>query len=121
MKEVVILSAVRTPIGGFMGAFKDIPAPKLGAAAIKAALEKSGMSPSEVDECLMGCVLTGGLGQAPARQAAIFAGLPTSTRCTTVNRVCGSSLKTIMLAAQAIQTGDISTAVAGGMENMSRA
>lgn len=121
MKEVVCLSAVRTPIGSFLGALKDLPAPKLGAIAIKSALEKAGIQGSAVSECLMGEVLTAGVGQAPARQAAIFAGLPNSVACTTVNRVCGSSLKTTMLATQMIQTGDADLVVAGGMESMSRA
>lgn len=120
LKDVVILSAARTPIGAFLGSLKEYPAPKLGAFAIKSALEKSGLKGEDIDECLMGCVLSAGLGQAPARQAAIFGGLPTSTRATTINRVCGSGLKTVMLAAQAIQTGDADAVVAGGMENMSR-
>ena len=120
MKEVVILSAVRTPIGAFLGAFKDVPAPKLAATAIKAAVAKAGIDPKEIDECLMGSVLTAGMGQAPARQAMIFAGLPQSVCATTLNRVCGSGLKSVMLAAQAIQCGDADLVVAGGMENMSR-
>lgn len=120
LKDVVILSAARTPIGAFLGSLKEHPAPKLGAFAIKSALEKSGLKGEDIDECLMGCVLAAGLGQAPARQAAIFGGLPTSVRATTINRVCGSGLKTVMLAAQAIQTGDADAVVAGGMENMSR-
>ncbi len=121
MEEVVILSAVRTPIGGFMGAFKDLPGPKLGAAAIREAMARAGVPGDPIDECLMGCVLPAGVGQAPARQAAIYGGLPHSVRCTTVNRVCGSGLKTVMLAHQAIALGDASMIVAGGMENMSRA
>lgn len=103
-----------------MGSLKEHPAPKLGAFAIQNAMTKSGLKGEDIDECLMGCVLSAGLGQAPARQAAIFAGLPQSVRCTTINRVCGSGLKTVMLAAQAIQAGDANAIVAGGMENMSR-
>lgn len=121
MKEIVILSAARTPIGAFMGQFKDVPAPKLGAAAIAEAVRRSGVQPSAVDECLMGNVLTAGVGQAPARQAAIFAGLPHSVRCTTINRVCGSGLRTVMWGAQVLQAGDANVVVAGGMESMSRA
>lgn len=120
MEEVVILSAVRTPIGSYQGSLKDVPAPRLGAAAIAEAVKQAGVSGESVEECLMGCVLPAGLGQAPARQAALFAGLPQSVRCTTVNRVCGSGLKTVMLGSQMIQTGDAEVVVAGGMENMSR-
>ncbi|SHJ11760.1 acetyl-CoA C-acyltransferase [Pseudozobellia thermophila] len=119
MKEVVIVSAVRTPIGSFMGALSSVPAPKLGAIAIKGALEKIGLSPDAVEEVLMGNVVQAGTGQAPARQAAIYAGLPESTPCTTINKVCASGMKAVMQAAQAIALGDISIAVAGGMENMS--
>lgn len=121
MKDVVILSAMRTPIGSFSGSFKDLSAPQLGAAAIRAAVEKSGLSATEIDECLMGCVLSAGLGQAPARQAALFAGLPQSTRCTTINRVCGSGLRSVMWGSQIIQCEDAEIIVAGGMESMSRA
>lgn len=120
MKEVVIVSAVRTPIGSFMGALSTIPAPKLGAFAIKGALEKINLSPDLVDEVLMGNVVQAGTGQAPARQAAIFAGIPDSVPCTTVNKVCASGMKTVMQAAQAIALGDASIVVAGGMENMSQ-
>ncbi len=102
-----------------MGALSSIPAPKLGAAAIKAALERAGLEPDQVDEVLMGNVLSGGVGQAPARQAAIFAGIPESVPCTTVNKVCGSGMKTVMMAAQAIKAGDANLVVAGGMESMS--
>lgn len=119
MKEVVIVSAVRTPIGSFMGSLSSVPAPKLGAIAIKGALEKIGLSPDAVEEVLMGNVVQAGTGQAPARQAAIFAGLPDSIPCTTINKVCASGMKAVMQAAQAIALGDISIAVAGGMENMS--
>ena len=121
MQEVVILSGVRTPIGSFMGALGSLPAPRLGATAIKAALERAGVQPSQVDEVLMGNVLSGGIGQAPARQAAIYAGIPDSVPCTTINKVCGSGMKTAMMAAQAIQVGDAEIIVAGGMESMSQA
>lgn len=120
MKEVVIVSAVRTPIGSFMGALSTIPAPKLGAIAIKGALDNIDLSPDLVDEVLMGNVVQAGTGQAPARQAAIFAGIPDSVPCTTVNKVCASGMKTVMQAAQAIALGDASIIVAGGMENMSQ-
>lgn len=119
MKEVVIVSAVRTPIGSFMGALSTIPAPKLGAIAIKGALDKIDLSPNLVEEVLMGNVVQAGTGQAPARQAAIFAGIPDSVPCTTINKVCASGMKTVMQAAQAIALGDASIIVAGGMENMS--
>lgn len=119
MNDVVIVSAVRTPIGSFMGGLSTIPAPKLGAIAIKGALEKIKLAPNLVEEVLMGHVVQAGSGQAPARQAAIFAGIPDTVPCTTVNKVCASGMKAIMQAAQAIALGDISIAVAGGMENMS--
>ncbi|MGF1558689.1 MAG: acetyl-CoA C-acyltransferase [Flavobacteriaceae bacterium] len=119
MNEVVIVSAVRTPIGSFLGSLSTISAPKLGAIAIKGALDKIGLDPSKVEEVLMGNVVQAGTGQAPARQAAIFAGIPDSVPCTTINKVCASGMKSVMLAAQAIALGDISIAVAGGMENMS--
>ena len=121
MKEVVILSAVRTPIGSFLGGLKDVPGPRLGAAAIREAVRRAKVPLDQIDECLMGSVLTAGVGQAPARQAAIFAELPKSVRCTTLNRVCGSGLRTVMWATQMIQCGDAEIVVAGGMENMSRA
>ncbi len=120
MKEVVIVSAVRTPIGSFMGSLSSIPAPRLGAIAIKGALDKIDLSPNRVDEVLMGNVVQAGTGQAPARQAAIFAGIPDSVPCTTINKVCASGMKTVMQAAQAIALGDASIIVAGGMENMSQ-
>ena len=116
---VYIVSAVRTPIGSFGGALKDISATKLGAIAIQAAIERAGIKGAEVDEVLMGCVLQANIGQAPARQAAKFAGLPDSVVCTTVNKVCASGMKAITQAAQAILLGDASVVVAGGMENMS--
>ncbi len=119
MKEVVIVSAARTPIGSFLGALSTVPAPKLGAIAIKGALDKIGLDPALVDEVLMGNVVQAGTGQAPARQAAIYAGLPDTTPCTTVNKVCASGMKTVMQAAQAIALGDAQIIVAGGMENMS--
>lgn len=121
MKEVVILSAARTPIGAFAGTFKEMSAPQLGAHAIREAVKRSQLPQEAIDEALMGCVLTGGVGQAPARQAALFAGLPQSVRCTTLNRVCGSGLRSVMWASQILQCGDAEVVVAGGMENMSRA
>src|ERR1700745_2717931 len=105
MKEVYIVSAVRTPIGSFGGALKDISATKLGAAAIKSAIEKAGIQPAQVDEVLMGCVLQANLGQAPARQAAKFAGLPDTVICTTVNKVCASGMKAIEQGAQSTALG----------------
>ncbi len=119
MKEVVIVSAVRTPIGSFLGGLSTVPAPKLGAIAIKGALNKINLKPELVDEVLMGNVVQAGTGQAPARQAAIYAGLPDATPCTTVNKVCASGMKAVMQAAQAIALGDAEIVVAGGMENMS--
>lgn len=119
MKEVYIISAVRTPIGSFGGALSSVPATRLGAAAIKGALAKAGVDGKEVDEVYMGSVLQANLGQAPARQAAIFAGLPNTVRCTTINKVCASGMKAITIAAQSIMCGDADVVVAGGMENMS--
>ena len=119
MKEVVIVSVARTPIGSFMGSLSAIPAPKLGATAIKGALDKINLDPQLVQEVFMGNVVSAGLGQAPARQAAIYAGIPDSVPCTTVNKVCASGMKAIMLAAQTIALGDADVVVAGGMENMS--
>ena len=119
MKEVVIVSAVRTPMGSFMGSLSSISAPKLGSIAIKGAIEKSGIKPNDIQEVFMGNVLQANLGQAPARQAAIYAGLPTDIPCTTINKVCSSGMKSIMLAAQTIKSGDNDIVVAGGMENMS--
>jgi len=118
-KDVVIVSAVRTPIGSFLGSLSSVPAPKLGAAAIKGALEKINLKPEMVDEVLMGNVVQAGTGQAPARQAAIFAGIPNTVPCTTINKVCSSGMKAVMQAAQAISLGDADIMVAGGMENMS--
>lgn len=119
MKEVVIVSVARTPIGSFLGSLSNIPAPKLGAVAIQGALEKINLKPEMVQEVFMGNVVSAGLGQAPARQAAIFAGIPDTVPCTTVNKVCSSGMKSIMLAAQTIALGDAEIVVAGGMENMS--
>ena len=119
MKDVVIVSAARTPIGSFMGALSTVSAPTLGATAIKGAIDKIGLDIGLIDEVVMGHVVQAGSGQAPARQAAIFAGLPDSVPCTTINKVCASGMKAVMQAAQAIALGDISVAIAGGMENMS--
>ncbi|MEO7453557.1 MAG: acetyl-CoA C-acetyltransferase [Fimbriimonadales bacterium] len=121
MREVVIVSGKRTPIGAFSGSLSSLTAPQLGSIAIKAALEEAGIDPAQVDEVLMGNVLSGGIGQAPARQASRGAGIPDSVPCTTVNKVCGSGMKTIMMAAQAIKCGDADIIVAGGMESMSNA
>lgn len=118
-KKVVIVSAVRTPIGSFMGSLSTVPAPQLGAAAIKGALSKINLDPNLVDEVIMGNVVQAGVGQAPARQAALFAGLSNEVACTTVNKVCASGMKAIMFGAQAIMSGDAEIVVAGGMENMS--
>ena len=118
-KDVVIVSAVRTPIGSFLGGLSTVPSPRLGAAAIKGALDKINLKPEMVDEVIMGNVVQAGTGQAPARQAAIYAGLPNTVPCTTINKVCASGMKAVMQAAQAIQLGDAHIVVAGGMENMS--
>lgn len=118
-KKIVIVSAARTPIGKFMGGLSSVPAPKLGAVAIKGALDKIGLDYNLVDEVIMGNVVQAGVGQAPARQASKFAGLPDSVIATTVNKVCASGMKAVMQAAQAIQLGDAEIIVAGGMENMS--
>ncbi|MFY8161372.1 MAG: thiolase family protein [Candidatus Kapaibacteriota bacterium] len=117
----VILSASRTPIGAFMGSLASMSAPKLGAVAIKSAVEKAGVNINEINEVIMGNVLTAGVGQAPARQAAIYAGLPTTVECMTINKVCGSGLKAVMLADQAIKAGDANLIVAGGQESMTNA
>jgi len=119
MKDVVIVSAVRTPIGSYLGTLASLTAPQLGAIVIKEAVKRSGLKPEDINEVIMGCVLPAGLGQAPARQAAIFAGLPVSVQCTTINKMCGSGLKAVMMAAQAIIAGDADIIVAGGMESMS--
>ncbi|MBZ4334564.1 thiolase family protein [Corallococcus interemptor] len=120
-REVVIVGAARTPIGSFQGALSKLTAPQLGAIAIKAALERAGVKPEAVQEVIMGCVLQAGVGQAPARQAALFAGLPDSVPAVTLNKVCGSGLKTVIAAAQSIALGDADVIVAGGMESMSNA
>ena len=119
MKEVVIISAVRTPIGSFGGSLKDFSATQLGSIAIKGALQRAGVKPEQVQDVLMGCVLQANLGQAPARQASKFAGLPNEVNCTTINKVCASGMKAIALAAQSILLGDADIVVAGGMESMS--
>ncbi|MBI5495705.1 MAG: thiolase family protein [Deltaproteobacteria bacterium] len=121
MQDAVILSSARTPIGSFQGTLATLKAPQLGTVAIKAALERAGVKPGDVEEVYMGQVLTAGVGQAPARQAALGAGLPNTVPCTTLNKVCGSGLKSVMLAAQAIRAGDGHVFVAGGQESMSNA
>ena len=121
MNDVVIVSACRTPVGSFRGSLSSLPAPRLGAVAIREAVRRAGVKGEDVNEVIMGNVLQAGVGQAPARQAAIFAGLPTSVECMTVNKVCGSGLKAVMLGAQAIMLEDAEVVVAGGMESMSNA
>jgi len=121
MEDVVILSGARTPIGAFMGSLSSLSAPQLGAVAIKGAIERAGIEPGEIEETIMGCVLTGGLGQAPARQAAKAAGIPDSVPALTINKVCGSGMKSAIIAAQEIKCGDAKIVLAGGMESMSNA
>ena len=121
MDDVVLLSACRTPIGSFRSSLASLSAPQLGSFAIREAVNRAGISPGRIDEVIMGNVLSAGVGQAPARQAALHAGLPTSIQCSTINKVCGSGLKAVMLAAQAIAVGDARLIVAGGMESMSNA
>src|SRR5687768_11329644 len=121
MRDVVIVGAARTPIGSFLGSLSSLPAPKLGATAIKAALERANVTADSVQLVHMGMVLPAGVGQAPARQAALFAGLPQSVPCVTVNKVCGSGLEAVIGAARAIAAGETEIAVAGGMESMSNA
>ncbi len=121
MRDVVIVAAARTPIGSFLSSLQTVPATELGAVAIRGVLAQSEVKAEDIEEVFMGCVLPAGLGQAPARQAALAAGLDKGVTCTTVNKVCGSGLKTVVLAAQAIASGDIDIAIAGGMENMSQA
>src|SRR5438046_425473 len=121
MRDSVIVSAVRTPTGKFLGALKGFNAPQLGALAVAEAVRRSGIDPAVVDECIMGNVVTAGEGQNPARQAALHGGLPAHVAAVTINKVCGSGLKAVMLADQGIRTGDIDIAVAGGMESMSNA
>jgi acetyl-CoA C-acetyltransferase len=119
LREVVIVGAARTPIGSFLGSLAAVPAPRLGATAIRAALQRAGVDPASVDEVVMGNVLQAGIGQAPARQAALYAGLPEKVPCWTLNKVCGSGLKAVISGAQAIALGDAEVVVAGGMESMS--
>src|ERR687895_1342539 len=119
MRQSVIVSAVRTPTGKFLGELKAFTAPQLGAMVVGAAVKRAGIEPALVDECIMGNVIQAGIGQNPARQAALNGGLPDRVAAMTINKVCGSGLKAVMLAAQAIATGDIDIAVAGGMESMS--
>jgi acetyl-CoA C-acetyltransferase len=121
MEDAVIVSAVRTPVGSFAGEFKDVPATELGAHAVRAALERAGISGDEVEEVVLGCVLQAGLGQNPARQSAIAAGIPKEVPSTTINMLCGSGLKSVAIASQMIRAGDADVVVAGGMENMTRA
>jgi acetyl-CoA C-acetyltransferase len=121
MSDIVIVGAKRTAIGSFLGQFTGVPTPTLGAAAIAGALDHAGIAPDQVDEVIMGCVLPAGLGQAPARQAALAAKIPTSAGCTTINKVCGSGMKAIMLAHDLIKAGSASVVVAGGMESMTNA
>ena len=121
LKEVVVVSAKRTPVGSFQGCLSTVPAPKLGSTVIKSILDETKIDIQQIDEVIMGCVLPAGQGQAPARQAALGAGLPNSVECLTINKVCGSGMKSAMLAAQAIQVGDADVIIAGGMENMSLA
>ncbi|MDP9135021.1 MAG: acetyl-CoA C-acetyltransferase [Actinomycetota bacterium] len=121
MEDAVIVSAVRTPVGSFAGDFKDVPATELGAHAVRAALERAGVSGDEVEEVVLGCVLQAGLGQNPARQSAITAGIPKEVPATTINMLCGSGLKSVAIASQMIRAGDVDVVVAGGMENMTRA
>ncbi len=121
MEDAVIVSAVRTPVGSFGGQFKDVPATELGAQAVRAALERAEIAGEDVDEVVLGCVLTAGLGQNPARQVAIGAGIPKEVPATTINMVCGSGLKSVAIASQMIRAGDVDIVVAGGMENMTRA
>ncbi len=121
MRKSVIVAAKRTPIGSFMGKLSSVSAPELGSIVIKSIIEETKLEPGKVQEVIMGNVLTAGVGQAPARQAAIFAGLPTKTECMTINKVCGSGLKAVMLADQAIRCGDADVIIAGGQENMSQA
>src|SRR5215207_9520482 len=121
MRDAVIISAVRTPTGKFLGGLKDLTATELGALAVREAVRRAGIDSTIVDECILGNVVSAGLGQAPARQAALRGGLADHVAALTINKVCGSGLKAVMLAAQGIATGDIEVAVAGGMESMSNA
>ena len=121
LNEAVIISAARTPVGKFMGSLKGLSAPQLGAIVVRESVKRAGVKPEDVDEVIMGCVIQAGLGQNPARQAALNGGLPNTVSAVTVNKVCGSGLKAVMMAAQGVQLGDVEIAVAGGMESMSNA
>src|SRR5262249_7625438 len=121
MSDVVIISGVRTPIGKFQGALEPLSAPQLGSIAVREAVARAKVDPAQVDECIMGLVVSAGLGQNPARQAALNGGLPPAVAAMTINKVCGSGLKSVALAAQAIQTGNAEIVVAGGMESMTNA
>src|SRR5437016_6248681 len=121
IRDAVIISAVRTPIGKFQGGLKTLKAPEIGSVAIRAAMERAGLDPNQIDEVIMGNVVQAGIGQNPARQAALKAGLPDTVAALTINKVCGSGLKAVVLAAQAVRAGDAELLVAGGMESMSRA
>src|SRR5262245_62425240 len=121
MQKIAILSAVRTPVGSFLGKLSGLPAPALGSAAIRGALERAGVAPGEIEQVIMGNVLQAGEGQAPARQASLGAGIPDSVPCITIHKVCGSGMRAVMDAANAIQAGEYELAVAGGMESMSNA
>src|SRR5260370_3090562 len=121
IKEAVIISAVRTPVGKFLGALKSCKATGLGAIVVREGVKRAGVAPADVDEVIMGCVIQAGLGQSPARQAALKGGLPDTVSAVTVNKVCGSGLKAVMMAAQGVQLGDTEIVVAGGMESMSNA
>src|SRR5215813_9960702 len=121
MKNSVILSAARTPVGSFLGKLSSLPAPALGAAAIRAALDRAGLRPEEIEQVIMGNVLQAGIGQAPARQASLAAGIPNTVPCITLHKVCGSGMRAVMDAANAIVAGEYEVAVAGGMESMSNA
>src|SRR6187551_1788660 len=118
-EAVYVVSAARTPIGAYLGSLASLPAPRLGAVAIKSALERARVAPELVGEVFMGNVLSAGIGQAPARQASIFAGVPNTVPCTTVNKVCGSGLQAVALASKSILLGEVEVALAGGMESMS--
>ena len=121
MSDIVIVSGARTPMGGFQGSLSSVPAVELGAIAIREAVARAGIQPGDVEEVIMGCVLPAGLKQGPARQAALGAGLPSAAGCTTVNKLCGSGMKAVMLAHDALKAGSNSVMVAGGMESMSNA
>ena len=121
MQPIYIVDAVRTAMGGFQGAFQGVSAPELGQAAIKTVLERSNVAPENIDEVIMGCVLQAGLGQGPARQAALGAGLPASVGCTTINKLCGSGMKAVMQGCDALRAGSATCVLVGGMESMTNA